>query len=268
MIKLEWQGGIGYGDIVGPISYGHNLSYQLKERVIITLHWKTPFEYVYSDNTPERLYSQAEYINSMCEKSGTDVSLRFIFNSRYTDRFNNYYEEAIYDDPKHNEWIVSDQFKHNPTKGKIVVNSTLENIESFQTYSAQRKKWKDEQKEDWVPLIQNLKNSGYEVVEVGYRTPIRECVEHIRTAEVFLGYHGATLWLARLIGVPSLVTSHGLMRQVFMRAHYCSRINPEGVSEDSFEEYIYMANQRNSFYAYDRDRYKFQNRLLRMIEIL
>lgn len=268
MINLEWQGGIGYGDIVGPISYAYNLSYQLKEKVNLNLHWKTPIEYLYSDNTPEPLYKQAEFINDMCEKSGTDVSLNFVFDSNYTERFNNYYQEAYYEDPKHNEWIVSNQFKHNPVKNKVVVNSTLENIESFKTYSDQRKKWKDEQKEDWVPLIQNLKNSGYEVVEVGYRTPIKECVEHIRTAEVFLGYHGATLWLARLIGIPSLAASNMLMREVFMRTHYCGRINPEGVSTDSFQEYISMAYHRNSYYAYDRDKYKFQNKLLRMIEIL
>ena len=133
MINLEWQGGIGYGDIVGPISYAYNLSYQLKEKVNLNLHWKTPIEYVYSDNTPEPLYEQAEFINDMCEKSGTDVSLGFIFNSGYLKRFNNYYETAIYDDPKHNEWIVSKEFKHTPTKNRRVTPAAIPSA-----YSAKR----------------------------------------------------------------------------------------------------------------------------------
>ena len=270
MINLEWQGGIGYGDIVGPISYAHNLSYQLKEKVHLNLHWKTSIDHIYSDNTPERLHEQAEFIHNMCEKSGTEVSLDFVFNSEYTERFNNYYLHAYDDDPKHNEWLVSDHFKHTPIKNKIVINSTIENVEPLQEYSEWYKEWKDAQKEDWIPLIQNLKSVGYDIIEVGYRTPINECIEHIRTAEVFLGYHGSTLWLARLIGIPSLAAADKTMRKVFMRTHYCGRIDPVGISKDSFREYISMAQRRNSepYYAFDRDKYSFQKKLLNHVQIL
>jgi len=276
MINLEWRGGIGYGDIIGPISYAHNLSYQLKERVHLNLHWKTSKDYIYSDNTPERLHEQAEFIHNMCEKSGTEVSLDFIFNSDYEERFNNYYLSAILDDPKHNEWLVSERFKHTPIKNKIAINSTLENIEPLREYTEYDKEWKDAQKEDWVPLIQNLKSVGYDVVEVGYRTPINECVEHIRTAEVFLGYHGSTLWLAKLIGIPCLAAAEKTyMRTAFMRTHYCGRIDPAEISEvrgwiTFREKYIFMAKRRNSdpYYAFNRDDYRFQEKLLSHVQIL
>ena len=196
MINLEWQGGQGYGDVLGPICYAHNISYHLNQTVNLTLHWKTPKDYLYSADTPEPLYAQAEIINSMCEKSGTDVNLRFEFDSSYEKRFSNYYEEAVYDDPKHNEWKVSSEYKHSPISGKIVINSILQNIEPLDTYSNGRKVWKDIQGKDWSPLISKLKELGYDVVEVGYRTPIKECIEEIRTCELFIGYHGATLWFS------------------------------------------------------------------------
>ena len=220
MINLKWYAAIGYGDILLPISYAHNLSRIFEEEVNIELLYKESVEYKYNENSKEFLWEQAEYLNSICDKSEMSrVQLIHRFKDTSKIRWAGYDQSLLRTAKFHDQWHINNVSLKKKVK-KIVIGSTAMNKVPLGMYQNGKKMWKSSQ--DWGVLETSLKSISdfYEIVHIDYTTPLAESVDHLSDASLFIGYHGGMSWLARFCTTPSIVLSkpNSLTNAVFSNA--------------------------------------------------
>ena len=253
MINLEWYAAIGYGDILLPISYAHNISQTFQEEVNIRFLYREGVDYRYNENSKEFLWEQADYLNSICDKSDiAGVALSHKFHDTSKIRWSGYDESLIKTSEYHNHWYVN-QIK-TEKKLKIVVGSTVNNKVPFTDYNGGKKLWKSSQ--DW-DMLENSFNSisdKYQIVHIDYTTPLNEAIEELKDASLFIGYHGGMAWLAKFCATPSILLVHqnNLSYKVFPNAMISRSISMNGIdhielliSECNSISERYMSNFKN-----------------------
>ena len=240
MIEIKWKGKIGYGDIVSPICYAHNVSFKLQTKVNLVFYWAHGSEQKVYSVDPETLWYRADYLNNICCKTGTDVSVTHKFDTQLHINHTNYDWKVVSKDEFHNFWFPRDIYCH--SKKLIVVNSTTGNIQSLQDYG---KPWKDPIADQWDNVIDQISNLGFFVEVVDNRTPIDHLVYLLKTAKGFVGYHGTAAWPAKLLQVPSILFSCGgnLSRGAFPAAHIRKSI-PTSKFYYNFEWFVEYAARR------------------------
>lgn len=215
MIDIQWKGKIGYGDIVSPICYAHNLSYKLKTKVRLTFRWSHGPLQKSHPSDPETLWGRANYINLQCQKRGTDVTIIHRFDNPLEINHTNYDWDIIGKDKYHNYFMPAEFNKQ--STNTILVNSTAGNVMSLQKYG---KPWKDPLAGQWDKVIGEL-SKNYQVRVVDYRTPVEKLIRLLLTARGFVGYHGTAAWVAKFTHTPSILFANGgsLTRNAFSYAH-------------------------------------------------
>jgi len=218
MIDVQWKGKIGYGDIVSPICYAHNVSYNTGQRVVLNFRWDTGPDYKFKPSDPETLWERANFIHSICDKKETDVDIVHLFNNPMEENHTNYDWNIVGKDRFHNYWNPLAKHRNRPEGKHIVINSTFGNQVSLKQYG---KSWKDPLAGRWVTMVHMLKQKNIDVVVVDYTTPIRDLVTALSSARAFIGYHGTAAWVARFIQVPSIIIGgkKGLTFDAFPNAH-------------------------------------------------
>lgn len=239
MLDIQWKGKIGYGDIVSPICYAHNVSYKLKTKVSLTFRWHHGFDEKVHRSDPETLWERALYINSLCSKMGTDVGVYNRFESPLEVNHTNYDWDVLAKDTLHNYWFPTT--KNKPLTNIIVVNSTVNNVVSLAKYG---KSWKDPVAERWKQVEEDL-SKNYEVFVVDYRTPIADLINVLNVARGFVGYHGTAAWVAKFTHTPSLLFADlgSLTRNAFPYASLHEGRELDHVIND-IERYIDKSRQR------------------------
>ena len=214
MIDIQWKGKVGYGDIVSPLCYAHNVSFQLNEPVNLTFRWDNDSSYKYDKRDPETLWERTNTLNWMCQKQGTQVTVQHAFNSPLDINHTNYDWKIVGRDRFHNYW--KPVLFNKPISNVVVVNTTERNTTSLKRYG---KGWKDLAAGQWPDIIKQL-SENYTVVPVDYRTPMRELLAVLLSAKGFIGYHGTAAWVARFLHVPSVLFADGgsLTRDAFFYA--------------------------------------------------
>ena len=250
MIKIDWKGKIGYGDVVSPICYAHNVSRKLETHVTLNFRWDFGPNVKIDKGDPETLWQRATTIFSLCDKTDTSVSLYHSFNDPLDINHTNYDWDVVGNDAFHNYWFPT---KPNiPRMKLIVVNSTSANIMSLKDYG---KEWKDPAAGMWGDIVRTLSRT-HKVVEVNYKTPIDTLIELLRDAEGFVGYHGTAAWVAKFMHTPSLIFSSGsLTKNAFPYAviekdvakipHWLENIN--GAFNSSADKAISMREAYNTY---------------------
>lgn len=230
MINLEWNAAIGYGDILLPISYAHNISQLFKEEVNVELRYNEGIDYKHNENSKEFLWEQAEYLNSICDKSDiVGVTLSHKFHDISKIRWSGYDETLVSKAKYHSQWYMN-EIKSDKVR-KIVVGSTINNKIPLRKYKDGKVSWKISQ--DWNMLEDDLKtiSDSYEIVNIDYTTPLPEAINHLSDADLFIGYHGGIAWLARFCATPSivLVKSNYLSNELFSNAMIRQGVRIRGV---------------------------------------
>ncbi len=203
MIEILWKGKVGYGDIVSPICYAHNISYKLKTDVRLVFRWGHGVGRKVHASDPEQLWVRASYLFSQCQKKDTNVTLVHKFNNPLSVNHINYEWDCVSDDPFHNQW--NSHLIHNPASKFIVVNSTINNILSLKEYG---KSWKDPIASEWKSVLATIRKK-YDVANVDYRTPVEDLCKMLCKATCFIGYHGTAAWVAKFLNIPSIIYSDG-----------------------------------------------------------
>lgn len=208
MIDIQWKGKIGYGDVVSPICYAHNLSKHLEQKVKLTFRWDHGPEHKVAERDPETLPARATFLHSIAEKEGTDVELVHSYNDPLDINHTNYDWSVVGKDQYHNFWLTDNEYRWRPFKGKyIVLNTTLGNIQTLKEYG---KSWKDPLGSNWEQVVDCLRYQHKQpFVEVDYRTPVAELVDLLVNARGFIGYHGTAAWVSRYIGTPTVLVAEG-----------------------------------------------------------
>lgn len=214
-IDIQWKGKIGYGDIVSPICYAHNLSFKLQTPVNLTFRWAQGPQQKIEHSDPEPLWVRADYINKLCKKQGTKVSVIHSFNHPLNINHTNYEWDIVGNDVFHNYWMPDKT--HKTEHNTIVINSTLRNAVTLKQYG---KEWKDPLEGLWNEVIDQL-SKNYVIRVVDYRTPIEKLMKLLQTSRGFFGYHGTAAWLARFMHTPSILFADGgkLTSKAFFYAH-------------------------------------------------
>lgn len=239
MIDIQWKGKVGYGDIVSPICYAHNLSFKLKTKVNLTFRWSHgPLEKSHPSD-PETLWGRANYINTLCKKEGTDVTVSHSFDHPLNINHSNYDWDVVGRDIYHNYWM--------PEKigvfdtDTIIVNTTERNVVSLQKYG---KAWKDPMAGQWHKVIDKL-SKKYKVRVVDYRTPVEKLHLLLQRARGFVGYHGTAAWPARFMHTPSILFATGgsLTRNAFPYAQIESTLDNMDTILDNPEPWFVRGEQ-------------------------
>ena len=200
MIDIQWRGKVGYGDIVSPICYAHNISNKLQVKVNLTFRWDRGPNHKIHPHDPEALWERACFIEKMCYKGKTDVSIFHKFKHPLDINHTNYDWDVVGKDPFHNYWFP--KIPNKPENRTIVVNSTEGNSLSLKDYG---KAWKDPAAPYWSQIVNQLEQQGYPVIVVDYRTPTHLLIDILRKARGFVGYHGTAAWPAKFMHVPSVL---------------------------------------------------------------
>lgn len=190
---LKWRGGIGYGDTLNAITYSHSCTVRYNQPVYTTIHWPFPCNYKHSAQDPETVVDRFSYVANTMASGRYNVFFNHVFLNK-TPPFR-YINNPDYDNPLHGVWYHNQQ--QSVTK-KIVVWSSRHNVESVGHF-------KDPSIELWDQLIDWLTNQGYQVVEVTYRTPIEEVIQHINECCVGIGYDGMIHQLFKYLWKPIIV---------------------------------------------------------------
>lgn len=229
MLVVNWKGKIGYGDIVSPICYAHNMSYKLDTKVKLVFHWKWDQDYKLYPDDPETLMERASFIFDRCIKA--NVILEHRYNSELPFSFN--HDNYEWGDDLHNYWHSA--IRNTSWSDDIIVNGTNTNKQSMSDYG---KKWKDPiGEEQWVKFIEKLKQR-YNVVEVGYRTPVAKLFKAMTRAKLFIGYHGNTAAVAKFVQIPMIVFSSKQNLTSTTFSHACVKSTIEENFLDKVDTYI------------------------------
>jgi hypothetical protein len=222
MIDITWKGKIGYGDIVSPICYAHNISYKLMTPVRLEFRWKFDSTHKTNPLDPETLWERADYISNLCVKEDTEVTIVHSFEKRMHASHTNYEDYFIAIDKMHNHWYPKQP--NQPKTNIIVINSTQGNMMSLKDYG---RAWKDPVADHWPDIIQKVKEY-HDVAIVDYKTPVVELFDLLRTAKGFIGYHGTAAWPARFMKIPSMIyaSSDPLTHLTFFSAFLCKDKDP------------------------------------------
>lgn len=204
-ITLNWLGTEGVGDLMWGLNTAHQLAHVHKCMVDFRVHWKHDENYLWHFEDPETIIERFEYVRDFYLDPDLIIH-NHVFNStrdftnslRYSDlEFKPLPENRL------NYWQFDPNVFEESIPGKIVIWRPTFNADPF----VPSKLWKWEiNGEQWNRVI-NILNKNYDVVELTYRTPIREAFYHISNCQQVIAYDGMWHYFARNIFKPMAVIS-------------------------------------------------------------
>jgi hypothetical protein len=199
---LNWGMTPGMGDVMLALNCAHRWSYENKQPLILNLHWFHDKDHLHHPEDPETIVERADYILGLYLKA--DVQVNHIFNSDQCHLKETYKRYDWLDPRSHrntNNWMFNPLVQLPVDENKIVIWRSFFNVEAPRL-------WKRRvEKNYWDKLIEFLKFMGYDVVELCYRTPIREATYHINTCDFIICYDGMWHYIAKNFMKPMIVSS-------------------------------------------------------------
>jgi hypothetical protein len=223
---VHWKGTPGVGDILFGLNAVHMLTHLARKKrdipfTTLNVHWVHGPDHLHHFEDPETIIERTDYIHSFyhdCEA----VKVNHIFDS--TD------EEVV-------------RLRHKGFQRKSGARDVLEGIPMWMF---RRDVWfdsKDSKKvvfwrpkfnaeiprgwkrifypHHWDMILEILESKGYELVELTYRTPVREAFYHINTSRFCIFYDGMWQYIAKNLCKPVI----GLGDNGIINMH-----NPQGVN--------------------------------------
>lgn len=231
MELITWRGTPGVGDFMWALNCAHNYCYQYNKKVNLEFHWEHDKDYLHHFEDPETIIERLEYMHNFYHRKD-DVKVTHVFaqKTRYSDwkysddcvlmddgrlriaainrgsksRF--WFQSGVYTDEMggkipHADWIFRENAFLETDRRKVVLWRPTFNAEIPRT-------WKRMLTNDqWDAIIRSLVGAGLYVVELTYRTPIREAMYHIATCRQIVCYDGMWHYIARNYAKPMVVVS-------------------------------------------------------------
>lgn len=223
--EIDWKGTPGVGDILfgyNSIHMLHHLASKRRhiEKSIINVHWTHSKDHLHHFEDPETIIERADYLHNFYHNHDS-VQINHIFNStdeeimrlRHRGFQRTISPVAVIDGLS--GWIYRrDVWCDNPDPKKVVFWRTLFNAEIARG-------WKRIfTNDDWDRILYILSKRGFNLVELTYRTPVREAFYHINTAKFCIFYDGMWQYIAKNLCKPVIALGDNSI----IRAH-----NPQGV---------------------------------------
>ncbi len=190
------------------------------------MHWDHDVDYLHHFEEEETIVDRMQYIHKFYLHRD-QVTISHEFNHRGDF----YYEKELLEIKDKNRYEFENHFYHNDAKpppnlwafdldltsnkkyidlklvktkyinNKVVIWRPLHNAEIARS-------WKRKlTNSDWDVIITKLRQAGLHVVELTYRTPIREAMFHLQTCRLSLSYDGMWHYVARNLCIPMSIVS-------------------------------------------------------------
>ena len=229
MERVTWRGTPGVGDFMWALNCVHHYAYTNNVKVKLEMHWEHGEKYLHHFEDPETIIERMNYIHNFYHRKD-DVVIS-----------HEYYAEGRYSDWKYSDDLekeggmvrVKSPKDSNPNKnrfwfesGNVLDNSAPPNNwlfreDAFQQIDGKKvviwtqvtnaelpRHWKRKlTKQDWDVIIYKLRRAGLNVVELNYRTPVREAMYHISTCRQVICYDGMWHYIAKNFARPMAVLS-------------------------------------------------------------
>lgn len=198
----------GVGDFMLSLNRLHLIRHRSKMPMHLEMNWYHDENFIYHYEEEETIIERFEYLHSMYRNS-QKVFVTHKFNSddellkQQKWRFNPP-QAAMPRRPHDNEWSFA--FRCSKKFGPVQQNKVVIWRPLFNAEKARDWKWVVSN-DMWDEAIDYLKQLGYNVVELEYRTPVREVFYHIVTCNFVICYDGMWHYVAKNAFKPMIVTS-------------------------------------------------------------
>lgn len=197
---IEWKGTPGMGDAMYGLNIAFMRSFINQKPTTINIHWYHPEDYLYNFEDPETIVERVNFIHSRYMWPEM-VNIEHTFNSNDTELYVKRYRGVIrYAAVKLARcWTFDPKYYLDTIPGKIVIWRASFNSDAPRWFKMPIND------HEWLEIIEKLKNLNYQVVELGYRTPISEAFYHISSADFCLSYEGMWHYIAKNFFTPHMV---------------------------------------------------------------
>jgi hypothetical protein len=285
-LQIQWRGTWGMGDAMMAMNVAHLHAWKRGVKVNLEMHWEHGPDHLHHFEEEETLMERMEYIHNFYHQSD-----RVEITHKYNQRGIFYYGSSSDSNKKQvvekNRFLFQDHWYHN-TQGGIPPNEWIFNLDhtdqkhlvntSLITEDSVRQKiviwrplhnsepprtWKRLLTNDgWNVIIAKLRRRGFNIVELTYRTPIREVLFHIRSCRLVLSYDGMWHYIAKNLGVPYGVVSTEEISAYHTPPEYVLNLSPMRRTKGSVWEYIedlakLLGDSKASALKYQRDTSKY-----------
>ena len=262
---INWKGKIGYGDIISPISYAYNMAEKNSTDVILKFHWKESEPQKYKEKDSETIQQWIERTNNLLTKPPFwDVKIEHIYDSPLSYNHDNYdAKDMELHNLRFSIYGTNDFNNAYKTYNKLTFVTSIKHKQQLAEYD-KGKAWKDPLAATpsgmaWPRVADLIKKRGWDPRFVHYETPMQKCIDTMLSSRCVIGYHGAHMWIARMLGMPMIIFSKGkITNKAFPWAlvfEYWSDFHPELIEEyieqsvrkreEIIDEYKYWLTEPN-----------------------
>lgn len=201
--NISWKTTVGLGDFM----YGLNIAYMRafinQKPTKFQVHHFFPEHYYYHYEDPESVDEREKFVKQFYMFPDL-VQIEYIFDSQDTKLYKAKYFNVRRTRHSHinRYWSFDPSIATSETKNKVVLWRPTFNLR--QQLSGFKMPMLDH---EWARLIDRMRDMGYDIVEIDYRTPIREVFYHIRTCQFCLSYEGMWHYIAKNFFKPHIVFS-------------------------------------------------------------
>jgi hypothetical protein len=206
---VKWRGTPGVGDFMMALNVCHNYAFVNKKKIVLEMHWEHDENYLHHPKDPETIIQRMEWIHTKYHRQD-DVTITHVYNSDLFESgaFNNrqdkdrfYFDSGAYSgDAPPSDWIFKKE-ELVPKKKKIVMWTPTYNKEPPRS-------WKRFlTNDDWYGIIKLLSWEGWILVELNYRTPIKEAYKQIQECDFVVCYDGMWHYISRNFSKPMFIPS-------------------------------------------------------------
>jgi hypothetical protein len=240
-LVINWKGKIGYGDIISPISYAMNMAEKNSTDVILRFHWpqKEPIKYKETDTETIQQWIDCTF-NLLTKPVFYGLRIEHVYDSKLKYNHDNYDAKDM---ELHNLRFtthgIGDYDNARVDWNKIVMVTSMKHKQLLHEYD-KNKAWKDPLAQTpsgyaWPRVGELIKKRGWDIKHVHYETPMQKVIKEMLTSRCVIGYHGAHMWIARMLGLPMIIFSKGnITKKAFPWAivwEYWSDFHPELIEE-------------------------------------
>lgn len=207
---IDWKGTIGVGDFMMGLNTCHMISHLMNKPVKMNVHWNHDSKYLFHCEDPETIVERMEWIHSRYHRQH-DVEVTHVFNSEDKDVFQYRWRGFDRFDRKRgtaiagiNSWAFRPDLFTEIDDNKVVIWKPFKNATPAPSWK------KSFTEQDWS-LIHGwylTEKHKYNVVELDYRTPVREAFYHLSNCKFFVCYDGMWHYIARNFLKPGVVVGN------------------------------------------------------------
>lgn len=200
---IRWKTTVGVGDSMYGLNIASMRAFVNQKPTKFELHFFHDKDYVHHYEDPEGVYERFEYVRKRYMWNDI-VHVTPVFNSVDTKLYKQFYQGITRrkQSELYRYWSFDPTIEVTSEPRKIVIWRPTFN--AAQQLSGYKMPLLDH---EWQRFMDRLEDFGYNITEIGYRTPISEAMYHIRTCECCISYEGMWHYVAKNFYKPMIVFS-------------------------------------------------------------